>query len=92
MRFLEREWLRVCCARSEATWSVTSMRSSYPAVLSGVAGEMLAVVHWLVTRPLRCRRKCDGFRSPISSRERSCLTRFSREVDNRHTSFTMSRS
>ena len=37
-------------------------------------------------RPLRCRRNFEGFRSPISSCERSCLTRCSREVDNRRTS------
>jgi len=111
------------------------MRSSKPAVLSGAASEMLAVVGWLVTlqnlsarweadstlppiwpgriactcggrrlaqmvqrkssrtsgaKPLRCRRNWDGFRLPISSCERSCLTRCSREVDNRCTSSALS--
>ena len=43
-------------------------------------------------RALRYRRNCDGFRSPISSCERSCLTCCSREVYNRHTSSALSRS
>jgi len=50
MRFLEREWLRVCDVRSDATWCVSSpMPSNNPAVLSSAAREMFAVVHWLVT-------------------------------------------
>jgi hypothetical protein len=48
--FLEREWLRDCDVRSDATWCVSfSMLSSNSAVLSDVPSEMLAVVHWLVT-------------------------------------------
>ena len=43
-------------------------------------------------RLLMCRRNCDGFWLPISSCERSCLTRCSREVDNRHTSSASSRA
>ena len=118
------ERLRICDARRQATWrESSSTRSSSPAVLSGVAGEMLAVVGWVVisqilyakweaelglpsvwptsvactcggrrlpwmvrrksfgtsvVRPLRCRMNCDGFRSPISSFNRSYLTRCSR--------------
>jgi len=145
-RSLDCEWWRPlnckrlpwCDARSEATWRVSSsIRSSRPAVLSGVERETLAVVGSGVTsqirsarceaesrlpsvwpasmacscgesrlaqmlrrkssgtsgaRPLRCRRNSDGFRSPISSCERSYLTRCSREVDNRRTSSALSRS
>ena len=43
-------------------------------------------------KPLRCRRNGNGFRSPISSCQKSCLTRCSREVDNRRTSSALSRS
>jgi len=44
------------------------------------------------SRLLSCRINCDVFRSSIFSRERSCLTRFSREVDNRRTKSALSRS
>jgi len=49
-RFLELNRLRVCDARNEATWRVSStMRSSILALMSGIAGEILAIVYWLVT-------------------------------------------
>jgi hypothetical protein len=43
-RFLDLEWLRVCDARSESTWRVSSMRSCNPVVLSGAAGEMFRCI------------------------------------------------
>jgi hypothetical protein len=49
-RSLNCERLRVCDARSDATWRASSsVRSSSTAVFSGVAGEMLAMVGWGVT-------------------------------------------
>jgi hypothetical protein len=43
-RSLDCEHLYFCDARSEATWRESSIRFSRPVVLSGVEGEMLAVV------------------------------------------------
>jgi hypothetical protein len=47
---LECKRLRVCDASSEATWHVSSsIRSRNLAVLSGVLGDVLTVVDWMVT-------------------------------------------
>jgi len=48
-RTLDCEWLFVCCTRNDRTWRESkTMRFSKPAVLSGAASEMLAVVGWVV--------------------------------------------
>jgi hypothetical protein len=48
--------LPCCDARSEATWRVSSIRSSRPAVVSGVERETLAVVGSGVTSQIRSAR------------------------------------
>ena len=83
-----------------ARWEVESrLPSVWPASITYTGGgrQLVQMVRRKSSgtsgaKPLRCRRNCDGFRLPIFSCEGSCLTRCSREVDNRRTSSTLSQS
>jgi hypothetical protein len=59
------EWLRVCDACSEGTWrDSSSILSSSPVELSGIAGETLAVVGWGVTSQILSARMESDSRLP----------------------------